>query len=151
MFVYVSTAYSNCTRQYIEEKFYPVPMNPDIMIKLMEQIENTDRLDVITEKIIRPWPNTYAFTKVLAEDVIKQYGNKFKIGIVRPSIVVNTFQDPIPGWTDNIYGLNGVITGAALGILRILQIDNSFQADIIPADIVNNTTMAVAWCTANDK
>lgn len=36
--------------------------------------------------IIAPHPNTYTFTKRLAETVVAEYGNELPIVIVRPSI-----------------------------------------------------------------
>lgn len=62
-------------------------------------------------------------------------------------IVTTTYRDPIEGYTDNLYGLNGVVIGAGVGVLRILFIDNDKYADIVPADVVVNSTLAVAWWT----
>lgn len=63
--------------------------------------------------------------------------------------MTTTNSDPIPGWTDNIYGFNGVVVGAASGALRIFHINNDYRADIIPADIVINGTLAAGWYAAN--
>lgn len=61
--------------------------------------------------------------------------------------MIATNEEPIGGWTDNIYGLNGVIAGVALGIIRIMHVDDNNKADIIPADIVVNTVLAAGWQT----
>lgn len=53
----------------------------------------------------------------------------------------------MPGWTDNIYGLNGVIVGVAAGLIRIMYLKSSNVADIIPADIVINTVLVAGYRT----
>ena len=52
-------------------------------------------------------PNTYTFTKLLAEQMVSDYSHNLPICIVRPSIVTAAIEDPFPGWVDNIYGING--------------------------------------------
>ncbi|XP_058834139.1 fatty acyl-CoA reductase wat-like [Topomyia yanbarensis] len=151
VFIYVSTAFSHCNRDSIEEKFYQPLFDPYLMIKLVEQEQDEENFQVVSKKIIEPWPNTYAFTKSLAEDLVRQYYEKIPMAVIRPSIVTTTNSDPIPGWTDNIYGYNGVVVGAATGALRIFHINNDFRADIVPADIVVNSTLAVGWYAADHR
>lgn len=67
---------------------------------------------------------------------------KINIKIVRPSIITATYFDPLPGYTDNVYGLNGVLVGAGVGVLRILRIDNKLKSNIVPADYVINLILA---------
>ncbi|XP_063701961.1 fatty acyl-CoA reductase wat-like [Culicoides brevitarsis] len=76
---------------------------------------------------------------------MRVYSKKLPIVVVRPSIIMMTYSDPIPGWLNNVYGINGVFTGVGLGVLRIFLIDNRKKADIIPADIVVNSSLAVIW------
>ncbi|KAL1379276.1 hypothetical protein pipiens_015019 [Culex pipiens pipiens] len=56
--------------------------------------------------------------------------------------------DPIAGWTDNVYGLNGVLVGVGCGLLRVLHCHAHCHADIIPADLVVNSSLAVIWHTS---
>lgn len=86
--IHISTAYSHCPRKRIEEKFYEPPMDPDYMIKLAEQITESNKLyfEILTEQIIRPWPNTYTYTKALSEELVRKFGQKFPITVIRPSI-----------------------------------------------------------------
>ncbi|XP_058463867.1 fatty acyl-CoA reductase wat-like [Malaya genurostris] len=151
VFIYVSTAFSNCIRDTIEERFYKPAFDPYQIIKLVEQENDEESFQVVSKKIIEPWPNTYAFTKSLAEDIVRQYYEKIPTAVIRPSIVTTTNSDPIPGWTDNIYGYNGVVVGAATGALRIFHINNDNRAEIVPADIVVNSTLAVGWYAANHR
>lgn len=59
--------------------------------------------------------------------------------------VTGTNEDPFPGYTDNIYGLNGILTACALGLLRSLHLKKEYIGDIVPADFVSNTILAAAW------
>lgn len=65
--------------------------------------------------------------------------------------MIGTADDPVMGWADNIYGLNGVIAGVAFGILRIMLINDKINADIIPADFVVNLILTSAWNTHHEK
>jgi alcohol-forming fatty acyl-CoA reductase len=123
------------------------------MIKLAENLrpEDCDEFEAVARQFIRPYPNTYTYTKALSELIVRKYGVNMNVAVIRPSIVATTFNEPIPGYTDNVYGVNGVVTGAGVGILRILHIDNKLKANIVPADFVINATIALAWLTALEK
>ena len=56
----------------------------------------------MSKKILGSLPNSYAFTKSLAEALVNEACLKQNLPamILRPSIVIPTFIDPIPGWTD---------------------------------------------------
>lgn len=120
------------------------------MINVVENLrpEDYDAFDAIARRIIQPYPNTYTYTKALAEHIVRKYSGNMNVGISRPSIIATTFTDPVPGYTDNIYGVNGVVAGAGVGIIRILHINDEMKANIVPADLVVNSIIAVAWFTA---
>lgn len=44
--------------------------------------------------------------------------------VMRPSIVIPIYQDPIPGWTDNINGPTGLLIGAGKGVIRTMYCDS---------------------------
>ncbi|CAO1331806.1 unnamed protein product [Diamesa hyperborea] len=151
--VYVSTVYSNCVNATIEEKFYPPPTDSDKMIEFVENMdENFEKhINKATRDLIHPWPNTYVYTKALTEDIVRRYSLTLPIAVVRPSIVIATIEDPVAGWTDNIYGLNGAVIGIGLGIIRVLNINKDVVADIIPADYVVSSIMLVAKKTFDES
>ncbi|MBW00321.1 Fatty acyl-CoA reductase 2, partial [Eschrichtius robustus] len=105
-------------------------------------------IDEITPKLIGDRPNTYTYTKALGEMVVQQESGKLNIAIIRPSIVGATWQEPFPGWVDNINGPTGLIVAAGKGFLRSIRATPMAVADLIPADIVVNLTLAVGWYTA---
>ncbi|XP_066585304.1 fatty acyl-CoA reductase wat-like [Prorops nasuta] len=148
--VHVSTAYANCPHETIEEKFYEPPIDPDKLISLMECMD--DKLvEDVTPQLLGKWPNTYAYTKAVAENIIKKEGEDLPVGIFRPAIVISTYKEPIRGWIDNMYGPTGVAAGAGTGLLRSIHCDGSIQANVVPGDLTVNALIATAWDVANLK
>jgi thioester reductase-like protein/phosphoserine phosphatase len=81
------------------------------------------------------WPNTYTFTKSLAESLIHKHGAGLPVAIVRPSIVETSISTPFQGWNE------GINTSASLSYLlgtyfRQLPSNARKRLDIIPVDTV---------------
>lgn len=93
--VHVSTAYANCNHNSVAEMIYPPPIQPSKLVDASEWMDD-QVLDALTNKIIGDRPNTYTFTKALAEYVISQDGKDLPIAIIRPSIVGCTWHEPMP-------------------------------------------------------
>uniref|UniRef100_A0A0A9WBK2 Fatty acyl-CoA reductase n=1 Tax=Lygus hesperus TaxID=30085 RepID=A0A0A9WBK2_LYGHE len=142
-FIYTSTAYSNCFRPDISETFYSTTYNWENLRDLVERMPEED-LDYFTPKLVGPWVNTYAFTKAIAEDMIKSYVGRIPVAIARPSIVIGCVEEPLKCWINNVYGSVGVSAGACVGIIRVWYADYDKVADIIPADYVVNTMISIA-------
>ena len=51
----------------------------------------------ITNVIIGDKPNTYTFTKALAENILETEGKNLPLAIIRPSIVAASWKEPAPG------------------------------------------------------
>jgi len=144
--VHVSTAYCNCDLNTIEETISPPPGDPRGVIQLCKWMtEETLNSAEMTAKVIGNRPNTYTFTKALAESVLESERGSLPIAIVRPSIVVAAWREPVPGWVDNLNGPTGLLAGAGKGLLRTLHCKRSCVADLVPVDIPINLMCAVAW------
>jgi long-chain acyl-CoA synthetase len=81
------------------------------------------------------WPNTYTFTKSIAESLIAKHGAGLPIAVVRPSIVETSTHDPFEGWNE------GVNTSAPISYLlgtlfRQMPTNSKKCLDIIPVDLV---------------
>ncbi len=84
------------------------------------------------------WPNTYTFTKSLAESLIRKFldENPGKaIAVVRPAIVESSVEKPFLGWNE------GINTSASLSYLlgtffRQLPSNASKCLDLVPVDLV---------------
>ena len=83
--IHVSTAYCNCDRAEVNEVIYPPPYDPEKIIECMEWMDD-DLIDTITPKLIGNRPNTYTFTKALAEHMLMKESGNLPVAIVRPSI-----------------------------------------------------------------
>lgn len=85
-FQYVSTAYSNLNRKYIDEILYKPQF--DDWKKLIEIAENcNEEIEYLVHKMLGLLPNTYVFTKSMAEHVVNDLLNdKVPAIIIRPSI-----------------------------------------------------------------
>ncbi|XP_049840511.1 putative fatty acyl-CoA reductase CG5065 [Schistocerca gregaria] len=149
-FVHVSTAYSNCDHKAPQEIVYPARGN---YMKLIELAENMDpkNLEKLTPELLGNLPNTYVYTKSLAENVINDFRDLLPVAILRPSIVCPALKDPFPGWVDTHNGPMGLLIGASSGILRSLRGDGNMHTDLLPVDFVANSLIAAAWDTAVNR
>lgn len=146
-FIHISTAYANCNRRHIDEVIYPPPVEPKKLIDSLEWMDDSMVCD-LTPRLIGDRPNTYTYTKALAECVVQQESGRLNIAIIRPSIVGASWQEPFPGWIDNFNGPSGIFIAAGKGILRTMRASNDAVADLIPVDVVINLTLAAGWYTA---
>lgn len=83
--VHVSTAYTQCPQRRIEERFYAPPIDSGKVLVLTECVSDK-LLESITPILLDKWPNTYTFTKAIAEDVVQQHGRGLPVGMFRPGI-----------------------------------------------------------------
>nr|ASC44542.1 fatty acyl-CoA reductase [Adelphocoris suturalis] len=146
--VHVSTAYCNCNlNDDIYEKLYPAPADPEQVIQMVQLLDD-HVLDCITPLLLKDRPNTYTFTKALAEHVVYEKSGRLPIAIFRPSIVTSAIEEPLPGWVDNLNGPTGVLAGVGKGVLRSVMCHRDAIADFIPVDRAINCMIAIAWATA---
>lgn len=84
--VHVSSAYVNSYLVECEEKLYPPPAaSAEKVIELCEKL-GEEELAKETPTLLGEHPNSYTFTKQLAEYEVVKCANKFPCGIVRPSM-----------------------------------------------------------------
>lgn len=100
-------------------------------------------------RLLDKWPNIYIYSKALGENMILKYSGNLPVCIVRPSIITTTFNEPLSGWINNVYGVTGIIIGSAIGLLRTLPCKSENVAEVIPADYVISNIICSAWDTVN--
>ncbi|KAI2648427.1 Fatty acyl-CoA reductase 1 [Labeo rohita] len=150
VFIHVSTAYAHCDRELIEEVVYPPPVDYRKLIDTLEWMD--DKLvSLMTPKLLGERPNTYTYTKALAEQLVQQECGNLNVAIIRPSIVGASWKEPFPGWIDNFNGPSGIFIAAGKGILRTMRASNNAVADLVPVDVVINTTLAAAWYSGSQR
>ncbi|XP_037039618.1 putative fatty acyl-CoA reductase CG5065 [Bradysia coprophila] len=144
VFVHVSTAYCQCNEDVLEERGYSAPHSP-LGIAKMTQLLDDEVLSMITPKLLKGLPNTYAYTKALTEDLVSSYDNRIPIVITRPSIVTAAWKEPYPGWVEGMNGPTGLMIGAARGVVRSMHCNPDLPSDVVPVDTAINAIVAAAW------
>ncbi|KAG9508525.1 putative fatty acyl-CoA reductase, partial [Fragariocoptes setiger] len=133
--VHVSTAYANCDKPIIEERFYPTDESPQQLMQLTEWMSES-MLQALKPELLRARPNTYTYTKAMAEAYLINEAYDLPVIICRPSIVVASWREPVRGWIDNFNGPTGVLLAVGKGLVRSMYCNKSCTADIIPVDVL---------------
>ncbi|XP_004925992.1 putative fatty acyl-CoA reductase CG5065 [Bombyx mori] len=144
LFIHISTSYCHLHEKLLEEKPYPPPADPHQVIQAVEWMDE-ETIAAMTPKILNKLPNSYAFTKALGEALAVEAMDHIPVMILRPSIVIPIWQEPIPGWTDNINGPTGLLIGAGKGVIRSMYCKSNSYADYLPVDVFINGIMIGVW------
>lgn len=145
-FVHTSTAYCHCDIPIMEERVYQPPEDPRNVMNLVRWMDR-NLLQEITDRIISPHPNTYTYSKRLAEKLVSGFYPRLPVAIARPSIVIPSWREPMPGWVDNLNGPVGIMIGAGKGVIRTMLCNPDYNAEVIPCDIAINGLLTIAWKT----
>lgn len=148
--VQVSSAYVNSYLAEVHEKLYEAPADVEKIISMVETL-NDEALEEAEPTVLKDHPNTYTFTKHLAEHEVAKCADLFPCAIVRPTMIVGSWKEPVPGWTCSKVGPQGFLMGASKGVVRRLPIARANIADYIPVDIVVNELLVAGWNAAKTK
>jgi 1-acyl-sn-glycerol-3-phosphate acyltransferase len=145
-FIHISTAYvSDPSEELIKEEFINLDKLGDIT-KLYEQIKsNNITFDEIKKK--KFFPNTYTFTKCLAEKFIQKEIehnlfhnltnlNQIQYNIIRPSIVTSAIQIPFNGWFKGYAAALGYYALLQTQMVNYIICDQKTQINCVPIDYV---------------
>lgn len=140
VFLHVSTTYCNCNRVYVEEKVYESPISWQDAITIAENVD-PKLSEICTKKLLGLFPNTYTFTKLLAEQIISEksnrsnHNNNMPMVIFRPSIVISSVTEPVVGWIDNVNGPIGLLVATGKGITLVTLAHKHSTPDLMPVDV----------------
>lgn len=150
-FVHVSTAYIQPKNFYVKEQIYPADGDWRQYIDFAKNLDE-DLLNIFALKLTRFAPNTYTFTKHMAEHVCIDYRNQFDLPIVifRPSIVTMCEVEPISGWCDTLNGPMSLTMVGALGLVHIVPLRGHHHLDVVPVDICVKGMIVSAFKTWKD-
>lgn len=84
-FVHLSTAFCNCDQEVMYEKVYDFPHKPEDLMRMAEWMD-VKALDAATPSLLMFQPNTYTYTKRLAELYVRDQYETMPVIIARPSI-----------------------------------------------------------------
>lgn len=141
-FLHVSTAYSQKIGEVLEERPYEMQHDPMRIINLFDVLDDR-MLEKITPMLLDGYANTYTFTKAMAESLLQKYKHQLPIAVARPAIVLCCINEPVPGFTEYMYGPNGLSHAGASGFIRVMLCDGSFKAGYVPVDYVANACIAI--------
>ncbi|TDG39987.1 hypothetical protein AWZ03_013592 [Drosophila navojoa] len=150
-FVHISTAYSNCVIHHITDRFYPEHLSCNVsqVLQLRETL-STDLFDRMAPTLLDRFPNTYTYTKALAEQLIATEAGDLPVCVFRPAAIVASHKEPVTGWIDNLYGPIALLYGVAIGVLRVAPVNKQAPSNFVPVDGCSNLALAAAWKTAED-
>ncbi len=138
--VSVSTAYVTPWRENqgpVLEQLVPLPISPSETYQaILDGTADEKELLKVTGH-----PNTYTFTKCLAEHLLSERRGHVPISIVRPSVVSACLHHPFPGWLDSAAAFAGFVALIGTGHLRVLVADPQSKLDVVPCDIVAKRTI----------
>ncbi|XP_034249185.1 putative fatty acyl-CoA reductase CG5065 isoform X4 [Thrips palmi] len=144
--VHVSTAYSYTNQNPIEEHVYSNTLDWRRALQLAElPAKDQKAIDFLGPKLRGPQPNTYTFTKGLAEHLVQEASRDLPIIIVRPSIVVTSHSDPLPGWIDNLNGAAGIVVANLKGVMRYVNVNLDMALDSVPVDVATKLIVLASW------
>jgi alcohol-forming fatty acyl-CoA reductase len=82
-------------------------------------------------------PNTYTYTKCVAEHLLSQRRGNVPLSIVRPSIISAAWADPKPGWIDSNAAFAGCLLYTGLGLVKVWEANPNVRLDVVPVDSVS--------------
>lgn len=96
------------------------------------------------------WHDSYTLTKAMGEQLIVKHRGDLPTAIIRPSIVESALVEPEPGWIEGLKVADPLIDAVSKGRLPDFPGQKAMIVDIIPVDIVANTTLAAMARTARE-
>ena len=148
--MHVSTTYSNLGHETVEEEVYPEIADWRKTIEICEKMDG-DFLNFLTKKYTNLMPNTYVFSKNLAEHVSFDYKDKLPIILLRPSIILSAYEEPFRGYVDNINGPMGILLASHIGISKTMLCDPKNILDMLPVDVCVKAMITATWKRAHEQ
>lgn len=120
--IHTSTAFCNIEHAVMEEKVYDSEHRPEDLIRCAEWMTE-EAMAEAQKSILGLHPNTYTYTKRLAEILVRDEYDKgtLPVCIVRPSIVGPAAREPLPGWVDCEFKDGGHDSKNNPGLIRSAQ------------------------------
>ena len=102
--VHVSSTFVNCNQpgnKVVPEALAECKVDTESYINKILSM-NPQQLEVETPSVLSAFgfPNTYTFSKHMAEHMLKKRAGNMKLSIVRPSSILGCAKEPIIGWVD---------------------------------------------------
>lgn len=118
-------------------------MTFDSLIKLIPQKK------ISMKDVGNVFPNSYTFTKCLAENYISRNKHLFTdvpITIIRPSIITAAVAYPYPSWSETKAALSAFFLGFYHGFISDINVVETTPLNLIPVDIVSDNIIKETMC-----
>ncbi|CAG4910919.1 unnamed protein product [Colias eurytheme] len=143
-FVHLSTAFCYPDYERMAERVHDPPADPHAVLQAASWLTD-DQLNLLAPSLMQKHPNSYTYSKRLAEALVRESYPDLPAVVVRPSIVTPSHQDPVPGWVDNLNGPIGLMIGAGKGVIRSMHCYGHYHAEVIPVDIAINALVVIPY------
>ncbi|XP_075969740.1 putative fatty acyl-CoA reductase CG5065 [Anticarsia gemmatalis] len=148
-FIHLSTAFCYPDYERMAEKVFDPPADPHEVLRAAGWLSDK-QLEILAPSIYQKHPNSYTYSKRLAEALVRESYPQLPAVVVRPSIVTPSYKEPTPGWVDNLNGPIGLMVGAGKGVIRSMHCYGHYHAEVIPVDIAINSIIVIAYKTGKD-
>ncbi|XP_028037923.1 putative fatty acyl-CoA reductase CG5065 [Bombyx mandarina] len=149
-FVHLSTAFCYPDYERLAEKVHDPPTDPENVLQAASWLTE-QQLNILAPSIYKKHPNSYTYSKRLAEALVKESYPQLPAVVVRPSIVTPAYKEPIAGWVDNLNGPIGLMVGAGKGVIRSMHCYGHYHAEVIPIDIAINAIIVISYKIGNQS
>jgi len=92
-------------------------------------------------------PNTYTYTKCVAEHLLSARRGNVPLIIVRPSIISAAYATPHPGWIDSTAAFAGCLIFTGLGLIKAWEANPNVRLDVVPVDVVAERVISAGFGT----
>lgn len=152
LMVHFSTGFCCPEQEILKEEIVEWPADDPLEIVKLSEWMSEDVMTQLQPHLLKTHPNTYTYTKRLAETLCRdEFEKGLPICIVRPSIVIPAYQEPLVGWVDSLNGPAGLMIGAAKGVIRSMLLDGDTETEAIPVDIAINGIILTAKIVASKE
>lgn len=90
-------------------------------------------------------PNTYTYTKCVAEHLLSARRGNVPLIIVRPSIISAAYATPHPGWIDSTAAFAGCLIFTGLGLIKAWEANPNVRLDVVPVDVVAERVISAGF------
>lgn len=148
--MHISTTYSNLGYDIVKEEIHPAIADWQKTIEICEKLDE-NLLEFVSKKYTNLMPNTYVFSKNIAEHVTLHYKDRLPVMIFRPSIVISAWEEPFRGYVDNFNGPMGILLASHIGINKTMHSDPKNIMDMMPVDACVKAMIISSWKRAHDQ
>jgi len=83
----------------------------------------------------------------MAERAIMKKRGSLPVSIVRPSIIISSYLEPVEGWTDTLAAGGALVLAISNGYMTTFNMKREKLIDFVPVDYVSNMILATTAFT----